>query len=337
MRTGFAAIAAMGLMLIGGGAAIAQQQSQSLLPDGTLVAGPCNRQCMTGLADDYLAANIAHDPNKVLWATRVKYTENSIPLRVGDGALWTTMTRLGKYKNYFVDMKNKQVGYFGVAYLDETPIIVGFRMKVAGRRISEVEMVTGGRGQGAADLEARGAPPQIFRETVPANERPTREYLVQAANAYFDGIEQSSGDIVPFAKTCNRTENGGTNTNVTDLSKAPYGGPGTESWRANFKLGCREQLNTGMFAYITEARDRRFEVIDEERGNILSFVIFAHPGNIKKAQLPGQPVVIMPPSATRAFDTYLAEAFHVRKGEIQQVEAVIYSGPYGMDSGWERK
>ncbi len=78
-------------------------------------------------------------------------------------------------------------------------------------------------------------------------------------------------------------------------------------------------------------------MVDEEKGNILAFAIFAHPGDVKKAQLPGQPVVIMPPSATRPFDTYLAEAFHVRGGQIQQVEAVIYSGQYGMDSGWERK
>ncbi|MEO6340354.1 MAG: hypothetical protein ABIO39_09975 [Caulobacteraceae bacterium] len=337
MRIGMAALAA-GFMLLGGlNGASAQQRSQSLLPDGTLIAGPCDRACMMGLADDYLAANVAHDPKLVLWGTRPKYTENGVILRPGEGTMWNAVTRIGSYKNYFVDMKGKQVGYHGVVYQGDTPILVGFRMKVAGRRITEVEAITGGRGKGAEDMEKKGAPPPMFSEAIAAGQKANRQQLIDAADAYFNGIEQSSGDMIPFATTCNRIENGGQTTNLTSLDNAPYAGPGTDSWRSGFLKTCREQINSGMFAYIPEARDRRYEVVDEEKGNILAFAIFAHPGDVKKAQLPGQPVVIMPPSATRPFDTYLAEAFHVRGGQIQQVEAVIYSGPYGMDSGWERK
>jgi hypothetical protein len=336
MRTGAAAAFAAGLAMLAG-AASAQPRSQSLLPDGTLIAGPCDRACMMGLADDYLAANLAHDPRLVLWATRPKYTENGVGLRPGEGALWNATTRIGRYRNYFVDMKARQVGYHGVVYQGDTPILVGFRLKVAGRRIAEVEAVTGGRGKGAEDMEKKGAPPAVFGETVPAAERATRAQLVDAADTYFTGIEQSSGDMIPFAETCNRIENGGQTTNLASLDNAPYAGPGTDSWRSGFLKTCRAQINSGMFAYIPEARNRRYEVIDEERGNILAFAVFAHPGDVKKAQLPGQPVVIMPPSATRPFDTYLAEVFHVRRGLIQQVEAVIYSGPYGMDTGWPDK
>jgi hypothetical protein len=45
----------------------------------------CNRACLEGLIDQYLAAVVAHDPSKLPLSKDVKYSENYQMLQVGDG------------------------------------------------------------------------------------------------------------------------------------------------------------------------------------------------------------------------------------------------------------
>lgn len=40
-------------------------------------ANPCDRACMTGLVDRYLAAMVKHDPSGLPLAKGVRYTENT--------------------------------------------------------------------------------------------------------------------------------------------------------------------------------------------------------------------------------------------------------------------
>jgi hypothetical protein len=48
---------------------------------------PCDRACMTGLVDRYLAAMVKHDPSGLPLAKGVRYTENTAEIQVGEG-LW---------------------------------------------------------------------------------------------------------------------------------------------------------------------------------------------------------------------------------------------------------
>ncbi len=48
---------------------------------------PCDRTCMTGLVDRYLAAMVKHDPSGLPLAKGVRYTENTAEIQVGEG-LW---------------------------------------------------------------------------------------------------------------------------------------------------------------------------------------------------------------------------------------------------------
>ena len=47
-----------------------------------------------------------------------------------------------------------------------------------------------------------------FFQDVPESERASSKDLIATTDHYFDGIEQSSGSIVPFAKDVIRVENG---------------------------------------------------------------------------------------------------------------------------------
>jgi hypothetical protein len=53
-------------------------------------ATTCDRACLDGLMDDYVAALIAHDPGRLPVSKDVKLTENLVPLAFGKERLWHT-------------------------------------------------------------------------------------------------------------------------------------------------------------------------------------------------------------------------------------------------------
>ena len=52
---------------------------------------PCDRRCLEGFAQQYLAALSEHDPSKVTWSQDVEFSENGVPLKPGE-ALWGTIS-----------------------------------------------------------------------------------------------------------------------------------------------------------------------------------------------------------------------------------------------------
>ena len=52
----------------------------------------CDKACLRGIADAYLAALVAHDPSKAPMAPNAKFTEQAQPMTVGEGQLWKLTT-----------------------------------------------------------------------------------------------------------------------------------------------------------------------------------------------------------------------------------------------------
>ncbi len=75
----------------------------------SLAADACDYGCLTAIVDQYLKALVAHDPGQIPVVSSVKFTENTIPLKLGD-ALWGTMSGLGTYKLYFADPQDGTAG-----------------------------------------------------------------------------------------------------------------------------------------------------------------------------------------------------------------------------------
>ena len=71
----------------------------------------CDRACLEGFIDQYLAALVAQDPSKLPLAKNARYTENGQELKLGDG-MWGPTVTLGTYKLYFADPQAGQVGFF---------------------------------------------------------------------------------------------------------------------------------------------------------------------------------------------------------------------------------
>jgi hypothetical protein len=323
-------LAAAGAML----AAVAFAQAilaQPTRDEAGLLPASCDRACLTGLVDQYLAALIAHDPKRLPLARNVKFTENGQVMEVGDG-MWATATTLGRYKHYVADPQGGAVGFLGTVDESSQLAILGLRMKIENRQVTEIEtLVFRNRfGPGSGKLLDGQKLKPIWDQTLRPEERSPRRKMIEIANSYFEKIEDGNGaHPAPFDAGCNRTENGLQTTNN------PAAGSGGNSLS---HLGCEEQLSTGMFVFDTELRDRRFLVIDEEKGVVYSHVFFDHAGNVKtwKNLKTGEvkPVGngVLRPSAWE-----IHELFKIKNGRIHEIEAVLVDVPYKMRSNWERQ
>jgi hypothetical protein len=314
----------------------------------------CDRECLNGFVDRYLDAVVAHDPSRLPVTKFVKFTENGQQLVLGDG-FWRSATGRGTYKFYVDDPEAGEVGFEGTmqeagANNGSDPVILALRLKIEDRQISEVETIVA-RGQfaqgGAKNLEKLSGPRPAFLEDIPPAERVSRLDLIKTANKYFSGMQQDDGkgDYSFFADDCNRLENGMQTTNNLapmpglTASGTPRPAPSAKYDPADkptmYSSGwsCRDQFRSGLLHFVTRIRDRRYPIVDQERGIVFSFTFFDHSaGGTRNFQTPDGRAITAGP--TTPFTWEIAEIFKVRKGQLHEIEAVLTQSPYGMGSGW---
>lgn len=324
MRIEFRAFHAMGLLLA----------SAAL---GTVNAGPtqradCDRTCLNGIVEQYLAALSTHDPSRAPLGPEVRYTENGVELPLPDG-LWRTATGVGKYRLYVDDPTAGEVGFFAKAEENGSPVLLATRLAILDRKITEIESVIARSsdrvGAGAGDHprpDVLGdAPRPQFLQVVPPASRRSRQEMIDIVNTYFTGIENNDGSRPPlFADDCNRIENGTYTTN----RPAPKQG---EPSGANYS--CKKAFALGYYHDDTRLRDRRILAIDQERGLVYAGVCFDHDATIRSYKTAdGHTVTVR---RTAPWTWMIHEVFQInREGRISQVEAVLLSVPYGMRPGW---
>jgi hypothetical protein len=286
----------------------------------------CDRDCLFGHVDAYLAALVAKDPSKASWADEVKFTENNVPLAIGDG-LWGTITGMGDYDLRVADVAAGQVGFFGVVDEPSFSSLYAMRMKVEDNRIAEVETVilrtiTEPRGIDWPEpvLEHK----DLFYDLLPDALRRPRERLISIADGYFSTLQLNDGTLyTEFHPDCNRVENGTKTTNNPAVAFTSVGA-----------LGCEEQFRLGNYRYDSALRARRFPLVDEERGLVMASGFIDHSGALEKYTLTDGREINAPIRYPHSF--YLLELFRIEDGKIRQIEAVFVTVPYGMASPWMR-
>ena len=88
-----------------------------------------------------------------------------------------------------------------------------------------------------------------------------------------------------------------------------------------------------MFHYVTRIRDRRFVLVDPERGLAFAFAFFDNAaGDARNGTLADGRKVVSGPSVPWTWQ--IAEVFKIENGLIGPVESVLHPVPYGMGSGW---
>jgi hypothetical protein len=282
------------------------------------------RRELIDLIDRTLDAITHREPGRAPLAVNARYTENGQGLAVGKG-LWATANPGAARRAVLADPVSGQAGWIGAIGENGNPVVLALRLKATGDAVSEVETVVC-RGHERIFNPAGMVPRAAFDTVVPKAERPSRQVLLDAANAYFDGIEQSNGDIIPSADDCARVENGVQTTLNPELG-------GKQAYPL-WGMPVAAQIGTGYYAYIEAIRDRRYPVIDEEHGLIMGVVAFDHPATMKSVHVKGKGEIVLPAFTQRPSTALIAELFQVRGGKITGIEAVLDFFPYGMSTGW---
>jgi hypothetical protein len=326
VKPGLASIIAALIISAGLWHAAARAQGTPLPPN--VGSGDCDRACLQDLAEQFIAALIAHDPAKVRLAKGVRYSENSVPLPIPDG-FWKNATGVRSYRLYIVDPDWGTVGFYARMYQNGDPVIVSTRLKVYNHELTEIEtIVTTERGRiGPAAATANPTdylgdkPRPEYTQVVPPAQRRSREELMRIVNTYFTGIENNSGDKPPrFSSHCQRLEDGRPTSNVPAAAGQERGG---------INMSCAEDLAMGYHRNDNRIRSRRIMAVDLEHQVVMTSVYFDHENDapIRSYQLKnGKTVTVTDPgpSTLQAHET-----FSIDREGISQVEAVFTNVTYG--------
>ncbi|HEY6814172.1 MAG TPA: hypothetical protein VI168_01410 [Croceibacterium sp.] len=280
------------------------------------------REGLYDALDRFRDALAARDTARVAWSPSLRYSENNVVLAPGDG-VWSTLTALGPYDLRFADAEHGQVALF--TCIEETDAVspCAIRLRFDDGMVQQCEIIIArNKDEGFPFRGQRYDDKPAMLAEVPAAERVSRAEMIAIANGYFETIERNNGMIrTRFHPHCNRFENGvqTTNNHAFPLPIA--------------RLGCEAQFALGWYRYDDELRGRRFPLVDEERGIVLAHGFIDHSGKLGEYELTDGTKVSSP--IRRPHSYYLAEAFKIRDGAIEQVEAVFHTVPYRMPSPWE--
>jgi len=270
----------------------------------------CNRACLTGVVDTYIKALTANTPAAVALAPNAKITLNGKAVQLA-AAFWDSADRTV----YRWDIVNERLGDVAteavVQNTDGSKTMYMVRLKVASGKITEVETIKAN--QGEAD---RLWGPDNLKEVSPALQLSIREAdqdsyygLIAAAESYWRAFQTNgTKDYHPAAllPDARRFENGVQTTGMV---------------RDGAFVSAAEGFDSGRFIG-RNLWDRRYPVVDTERGIVLSIVRFGLKDGMKSQ------------SVATSNDRLVAEFFAVKKGMIQEVHAVLFNLPDAQPTGW---
>ncbi len=311
-----------------------------VLPHVHASTGPiplnCNRACLEGVMDQYLAALVAHDPKRAPLSADAVYTENDQIMDIGDG-FWKTVQGPGNYKHIFADPEFGQVAMMGTMREAGTALLMSLRLRIELGRITEIESVYyrqgGGGPSGIPTLDAPGYKPEdMWFKSIPAAQRPTRQEMIAVADGYFTGLQKNDGKGIngtgtyPFTNDCHRIENGAPTTNVPRPPNEP---PDTIN---GFAMDCLSQFKLGYYFVVQNIHHRRYPLVDNERGVVWSHAVFDQ-GTVNEGVLSdGRKYAFK--GFNRPSSILVNEAFLIENGKIRRVEMIGPSSTYHLSAGW---
>jgi hypothetical protein len=264
----------------------------------------CDRDCLRGLVTQYLNAMLAHSPSSLPLADHVRFTEDTVEMKMGASPLWQKASRLGPYRLDILDVRQGVAATQAVVEEAGAPVMLMLRLKLDGAKIAEVEtQVTRSKVEGSIfnpdALKTMSGAMILFLDPAQRN---SRDEAIRIAELYPAGLKAGSFVTVdvPFAAEAYRFENG-----------QLMAGPG-----CTFRPDCADIK--GQHVPTLSGITYRVAAVDEDLGIVLLRMDFG-PGSTR---VPGDSLAVW-------------EAFKVYNGHIHAVEAFMKNMPSGTPSGWE--
>ena len=281
----------------------------------------CDHACLTGFARGYVAALARRDASRLKQAPNVRFTENNVEMPFGTEGLWATATAVSDSGLVAADTQAGQAAWIGWIEENGRPVYFGLRLAVRDGVLTEAETIVV-RNTGLplpfGDVTKIVHDP-TFNEILPVEQRRSRERLRAVADSYFNTVELNDGIVfAPFDPDCGRLENGILTTAATQGSAGAI------------SPGCEAQFKLGIYRINKRIRERRYPLIDVERGVVVATGFFDHANEWDRYKLTDgremRTALKWPNSIS------LVEAFRVRDGRIHRIEAVFTYVPYFMPS-----
>jgi hypothetical protein len=282
-----------------------------MIPMGASAQTRCDRDCLTGFVDNYFAGLAAGATDGIRMAGRAKITLNgrqtSLRETFWDGAGKTV---------YRWDIVNERLGDTGTEAVvlndDGSKTILVLRLKVLAGAITEVEIIRANEGD-ADGLWGVDSLVEVSPDlTLSIREADQDSYygLIAAAESYWRAFQTNGSELYHAADL------------LPDSRRFENGLPTTGFVRDGRFVSTAEGFDLGNFA-ARNLWDRRYPVVDTERGIVLSIVRFGI-----KDGAEGQ-------AFGTANDRLVAEFFSVKSGMIQEIHAVLFNLPDDEPTGWE--
>ncbi len=290
----------LGLMLVASLAPVNAQQA-------------CDRTCLEGHISTYLDALYANAPDAVPLARRAKVSDNNRLVGL-DEAFWADAEETA----YRWDIANPRLGDVATEVVirntDGSYTMAVVRLKVREGSVTEVEVIRANEG----DADRLWGPERLVDYPLSRNltnsirvaDRDSYYGLIAAAESYWRAFQTNGTEEYHPADLlfdADRFENG-----LQTTGRFPDG-----TFRS-----APDGFDTGRFIG-RNLWDRRYPVVDEERGIVLSIVRFGIKDGMESQ------------SVVTSNDRLVGEFFQVKNGLIQEVHAVLYNLPDEVPSVWE--
>ena len=264
-------------------------------------AQECDRDCLAGMITQYIDALVNRDYSRLQLADNVRFTEDSNPLKLGEG-LWKTAAAKTEFRHDYLDVL-KQVAATHVVILEgeKKQALCSILLYIKDRKITGIEsLVQHITPESRFQPNQLGAPVRGMNAPVPAGKKQSRESMIKTALTYTEGLRIGSfiDAGTPFAPETYRVENG-----VITAGE-----------------GCG-RADCGMYSqYITlhPGIIPSVAAVDEENGVVLLWMNFGHTGS---AYGEGNSLVTF-------------EAFKIWGNEIHAVNAFFCSLPLSKARFW---
>jgi hypothetical protein len=273
-------------------------------PAGVRRDAGCDRACLKGQIDHYLAAMTAHDPRRLRLDPKVRFTEDTAQMPLGQG-LWQTATALRGFRQDYLDVRAGVAASHVVVEAGGKPVMLALRLKVEHGRLREIETMTVHDAHEGMFFEVdslKAASPEMAK-VPPDGQRETRESLIRIATGYPAGLKIGSflKADTQLAADAYRFENG-----------RRMAGPG-----CSFQPPSCENMKAQRIPTLSGIT-YRVVAVDEELGLVLLRLDFG-PGSLFGPD-----------------DRWLHawEAFKVYGGQIHAAEAFMRGMPAHTPSGW---
>jgi len=298
--------------------------------------GACDRACLIRLTDSYVASFAKHSAAGLPLAPNVAVVENVKRERVGEG-LWKDVTGgPTSFQVHVPDPINQTAGWLGMVERAGKPTMVAIRLKLRGGRIVEAEHLYAAV-QGPSLNNVKTLRPGIVGEVPPAGRLP-HDQLIKIGASYYDALDNSDGNAMPFAADCERHENG-----MITAGPTAGGPPGGQPQAHPTPHDCKGQIASGAFTYIKTIGNRRVFAADPVTGLVMGLSHFHHPMDFTSYPVKAADGTIVQQRRDegmfknlKPFDLPAAHIFKVGADhKVHEIEAMGFTAPLNSPSGWE--